>query len=321
MNGMILAAGLGTRMLPVSRICPKPLLPLLGKTLLDIRIESVRNAGAEKIVVNMSHLADRMEAYLSGKDYGVEVVPLRERKILGTAGGIKNAQRWLDRDDFIVMNSDLLFDPEPDFGVMIESHRRNDAVSTLLLKENPDPEKYSSLALMSGKISLFPGATGPNHDPGSKNLMFTGVSILSPEIFKIIPAGRPVDISTEIYAPMVQNNGPIYGVVTNSGWTDLGTLSDYRKAVIEQLNLSTPAPATIWAELQGYCAINPVYIEAGAKVEKEAIIGPNAIIMAGATVGKGARVEESVLLTGSILEEGESCFEEVLCSEDGLRKT
>lgn len=302
MNAMILAAGFGTRLLPHTLRLPKPLFPVLGGTLLEIAIQSVLRARPGKVVVNTHHLPEKIAQYINSRDFGVEIIVTREDQILGTAGGIKNAERWLRGDDFVVINSDIVM--EPPWDGLIATHKNNGAVATLALRANPDPARYGVLKVNGrGEVARFLDARSPAGAEGGEPLMFTGASVMSPAIFDLIPAGRPVDISGEVYKSLVTRGGRLYGVVTDSPWRDVGTTADYHATVMDALrdlresviNAKVPASAII---------TQPVYIEQGAVIGELCHIGPNVAVHAGAVIGKGARISNCVVLPESVVEDG-----------------
>ena len=307
MNAMILAAGFGKRLLPHTLRLPKPLFPVLGGTLLQIAIQSVLRAMPGKVVVNTHHLPGKIEEYINSRDFGVEIIVTREDEILGTAGGIKNAERWLSGDDFIVINSDIIM--EPPWDDLITTHKKNGAVATLALRANPDPARYGVLKVNGGgEVTQFLDVHAPAHTKNGQALMFTGASVMSPAIFDLIPAGRAVDISSEIYKPLVTKGGVLYGVVTDSPWRDVGTTADYHATVMDALremresvvDAKVPASAII---------TSPVYIEQGAMIGERCHLGPNVAVYEGAVIGKGARLTDCVVLPGAMVEEGEHVAE------------
>ena len=307
---MILAAGFGTRLLPYTKKLPKPLFPILDKTLLDIAIETARDAGAKKVVINAHHLASMIEDHVAGRDFGVEVIVIVEQEIMGTAGGIKNAEAHLGNEPFLVMNSDMLF--KPNFEVLVKAHEKTGAISTLVLRNNPKKGNYGVLSLdKTGRVTKFIDAISLDH-ARSEELMFTGVSILSPDIFGKIAEGRPADISTEVYAPMVKESGPLFGVVSKADWVDVGTVADYHKAVMSSIHPLELSPAAAWSDLKGFTAHDPVYIESGVYIGEGAVIGPHVTIHKEAVIGEGARIKESVVLPGSTVAEGEIIEGEVV---------
>jgi NDP-sugar pyrophosphorylase family protein len=303
MNVMILAAGYGTRLLPHTERRPKPLFPILDTTFLDQAIATaVTIASPKRIVVNAYHLSGMIVDHVTSRDYGVEVIVAVEQEILGTAGGIKNAEQWLSDGPFVVMNADMLF--SPDLTEAMERHTQNNALATLLLRTNREPERYSPLMInTTGRVTRFIDACGPDHQPAAE-WMFTGVTLIDPAIFPLIPAGRKVDISTEIYSPLVSQGGAIYGVVTDAPWNDVGTIDDYHAAIMNAITAESVTPAAAWADLKGFTATDPVYLENGVIIEEGARIGPKVAIHAGAIIGANARLSHCVILPGSIVPPG-----------------
>jgi len=302
MNAMILAAGFGTRLLPHTNRLPKPLFPVLGKTLLQTAIETALSFNPGRIVVNTHHLGGLIEDWLSSRDFGVEIILSHEESILGTAGGIKNAQRWLSGGDFAVINSDIIADM--DWAALENFHKDKGAVATLALRPNPDTSKYGPLCVNGGgKVVRYVKTTGPGYKDDLEKYMFTGLSVLSPAIFEKMPAGKVADISSEVYAPMTSKGEGLCGMVTNSRWIDVGTAQDYYSVVMDSLKanggsiIHPPLPDSTKM-------IEPVYVEKGAIIGENCVIGPCASIHAGAVVGDGCAVKNCVVLPGSILEKG-----------------
>ena len=178
---MILAAGYGTRLLPHTKRIPKPLFPVLDKTLLEYAIETALGANPEHIVVNTHHLAEHIAGFLEGRDFGVEIAVSHEPQILGTAGGIKAAERWLRGGHFAVLNSDILIGVEWE---RLESfHLEKGAIATLALKDNPDPSRYGVIGVDGeGRVTRFVDVVNLENSGGARPFMFTGASILSPGI-------------------------------------------------------------------------------------------------------------------------------------------
>lgn len=302
MNAMILSAGFGKRLLPHTLRLPKPLFPVLGETLLGIAIQSVLKAMPGKVVVNSHHISEKIEEYINSRDFGVEIVVTHEAEILGTAGGIKNAERWLRGDDFVVINSDIIM--EPPWDELVSAHKKNGAVATLALRANPDPARYGVLKVNGvGEVTRFLDAHGPAHEKSGQAMMFTGASVISPAIFDLIPAGRAVDISGEVYKPLVTKGGGLYGVVTDSPWRDVGTTADYHATMIDALQ--GMRESVVDAILPSSAIItSPVYIEKGATIGERCHLGPNVAIHDGALIGEGARLTNCVVLPGSVVEGG-----------------
>jgi len=304
---MILAAGLGTRMLPHTRRMPKPIFPLLNKTLLDSALDLVRPLSPQVVVVNAHHLAKMVAGHLEDHDCGMRVEVSIEEKIMGTAGGIKAAQKWLEGDDIAVVNSDVI--TEVDWEGMRAFHTQRGALATLMLRQAPEAASYGALHVDDqGKITKFLDSVGPSHDPTAIPMMFTGVSILSPAMLERIPAGRPVDISTEIYRPMTEKGEALYGFVSTGRWTDAGTTANYHKAVMDELDKTPALTLTGGKDLKYVWIRPPVYIERGAHIRAGCILGPRVAIHSGSTLGACVYMRNCVVLPGRGVRSG-ACLE------------
>lgn len=303
MDVMILAAGLGKRLLPLTKRIPKPLLPVIDKTLLQIAIETACNANPNVIVINACYLSDMIVEYVAAHDFGVEIKVSVETDILGTAGGIKGAEKWLNKDDFGVINSDII--TTVDWSALRKTHNGASALATLMLRDNPDPAIYGPLCLDGqGRVIRFIDTKNDDLCGDEPLLMFTGVSILSPAIFERIPAGRAVEISSEIYSPMVQAGEPLYGQVTQTEWVDAGTMKNYHKAVMERFN-SYPSCVGMKEEKLEYVTIRPpVHIDPGVHIRAGSTIGPNVAIHKGSVIGASVLLKNCVVTPRSNVRSG-----------------
>jgi len=233
MKGFILAAGYGTRLRPETDRVPKPLFPIGTSNMIKNAIGYLHANHIDDIAINMHHLSHLIKKELSwnAKD-SVNLHLIEEEEIRGTAGGIKGAEEFLGDSTFVVMNCDILIDL--DIQQAAELHKSNNALATLVLRDNPTPSQIGTLvADKNGRLVRFLDSTSPSYKveemvPDLK--MFTGVAIYSPEIFKHIPSGRAVDISTEIYPKLMEADAPIFTYNHTGYWADIGTPTSYTEA-------------------------------------------------------------------------------------------
>lgn len=233
MKGMVLAAGLGERLRPLTEKTPKPLLEIGGTTMIRNAIAFLRTHGIRDIAVNIHHLGHLVRRHLeSDIPEDISLHFSEEPVLLGTAGGIKAAEPFLKDSPFVVVNADVLSDF--DLPLALAAHRRHNALATLVLRDNPDPQTIGALEMSADqRLTRFLGSFAPGYRPaadGGGLMMFTGIHVFSPGIFGYIPAGRPVNISTEIY-PLLLESGAALGAVRHGGyWADIGTHETYRNA-------------------------------------------------------------------------------------------
>ncbi len=326
MKAMILAAGKGTRVRPITQTIPKPMIPILQKPVMEFLVELLRQHGFDEIMVNVSHLADVIENYFrDGQKFGVQIAYSFEGRIeegemigeaLGSAGGMKRIQDFSPffDDTFVVLCGDALIDL--DLTAAVKWHREKGAIATIVMKSVPREEVPSYGVVVtdeSGKIKAF--QEKPSVEEALSTDINTGIYIFEPEIFDYIPSGEEYDIGSQLFPALVAAGAPFYGISMDFEWVDIGKVPDYWRAIQSVLlgqvkNVSIPGIEVrpgIYAGLN--VAVNwdkvditgPVYIggmtiiEDGAKIVGPTMIGPNCWLCSGATVENSVIFEYSRL--------------------------
>lgn len=230
MKAMILAAGYGERMRPITDKIPKPLLSVNGKPILDYTLKLLKKNGIHEVVINIHHLPQMIVgAFGDGSSYGIKINYSYEKEVLGTAGGIKAAEIFLKDETFLVINSDIIVNI--DIKKVLEFHRKNSAITTMVLREDKEVERYGAIEIDSdGRVRRFLGRPEYNGSLPLKRLMFTGIHIFEPDIFKEIPPDRYCGITEEIYPELMKRDAPVYGYEFNGYWIDIGTPERYERA-------------------------------------------------------------------------------------------
>ncbi len=299
MKGMILAAGLGTRLRPLSYEIPKPIVPVLGRPLCSYNMEFLIRAGIRSFVMNLhTHpkLIEQRIAGWAGKRVRLDFTV--EPEILGTGGGIRNAREFLAGDTFVVANSDTVARfPMAD---AIAFHRRKRALATLVLF--PDPEKRYTPVWADGEERIT--GFGPESGGGRNAGFYTGFQILEPGILEKIPGGRSSCIVRETFAPLVAAGAPVFAFRSGGAFREFGTPQDYLEGTLSMLSEGVSAGPTLQGD--GFEIVPPAYVAKGAKISPGARIGPGAVIEENAHVGEGASVTRSILWPGASLPAGES---------------
>ncbi len=232
---MILAAGFGTRLFPLTIDRTKPAIPFLGKPLVGYVAEYLANFGLTEFVVNLHHQPDSViEALGDGSAFGVHIDYTREvPKILGTAGGIDHAREFLENGTFLVVNGKIITDI--DIAAAIEAHKKSGAVATMVLKPNTKREKFTMVDTEGGFVTGFGDFARPfsegeirdtEHDIFTP-LMFTGIHIMEPAVFDYIPRGVYSDIVPTFYNPALKKGEKIGAHVTDANWFELSTIPRY----------------------------------------------------------------------------------------------
>jgi NDP-sugar pyrophosphorylase family protein len=301
MRAMILSAGYGTRLWPLTEDRTKPAIPILGKPLVGYVAEYLARYGCDEIVVNLHHRPESVRRALGdGSKFGVKLRYVEEPKILGTSGGIDNARVLLDGETFIVVNGKIITDI--DLNAALETHRRTQALATLVVLPNPSCERFSIVKAKEGMLQGF-GAMPRAADFVGKDppLMFTGLQILEPAIFNYIPRGVFSHSTTDVYPQAVAAGESITVHVAEGSWYELSTIPRYLEISLQLLsqkgaNISTGSNCRILASAEVNEAIlwDNVVVEDGARVRR-AIIADNVRIPAGAVVENAAVVSASLV--------------------------
>jgi NDP-sugar pyrophosphorylase family protein len=225
MKAMILAAGYGERLWPLTADRGKPALPVLGKPLVGYVAEYLSNNGVTEAIVNLHHAPESVrEALGDGGRFGLHLEYVFEPVILGTSGGLDNAREHFEDETFIVVNGKIITDI--DLRAAVETHRERNALATLVLMRNTKRERFSMVETKDGLIARFAGMPAPN-DAGEAPLMFTGIHILEPRIFEYIPRGVFSDSVIGVYPKAMAAGERIAAHVGEGMWYELSTLQRY----------------------------------------------------------------------------------------------
>ncbi|MCG6879538.1 MAG: NDP-sugar synthase [Deltaproteobacteria bacterium] len=287
MKAMILAAGLGTRLLPLTAIRPKPLVPVGNRPIIDGTIHWLKAHGVEGIIVNAHYHLDQMRHHLDqGRPFGLKIHISEEPEILGTGGGVQKTKWFWGSDPFIVVNGDILTDI--DLKAAYRAHLKNGNLVTLVLH---DSAPFNQIKINRRKDILD---IDPVPQPG--RLAFTGIHIINPEVLDNIPADRPSCI-LESYRALIRDGRPIRGyVVSNHYWRDAGTIDSYVEANREALDgaqflVGHNAQVHEDTRLNQWAVLGDnISVERGAEITRS-------IIWENVTIKKGVQIVDSIVAT------------------------
>ena len=275
MKAMILAAGYGERLWPLTADRTKPALPVLGKPLVGYVAEYLAGFGVREVVVNLHHHPDSVRRALGdGSRFGVRLDYVHEPIILGTSGALDNARALLEGDTFIVVNGKLITDI--DLHAALRTHREKNALVTLVLRRNEKFERFSYVDVRDGLVTRFAGM--PAKDSWKSDeapLMFTGIHIVEPRIFEFVPRGVFSDSVIDVYPQAIAKGERIVGHVGEGMWYELSTLQRYLDISLALLRrqgqeVYAGANSTIDDESEVHDSIlwDDVRIEAGARLSR-----------------------------------------------------
>jgi mannose-1-phosphate guanylyltransferase len=308
---MVMAAGLGTRLRPITWEIPKPVVPVANRPIVAHLTKLLADHGVDEVIANLHWFPDVVKSSLGdGSKFGVELSYAYEEELLGTAGGVRNVADFLtggDDDVFVVLAGDALTDI--DLGALIAAHRKNGGVATLAVKQVADVSQYGVIVTGSdGRVEGF--QEKPDPAEALSNLCNCMIYAFSPEVFDYFPDADPVDFANDVFPALLDNDVPFHVHEIETYWNDIGTLPEYINGNLDVLTGAvkidpagelhegeTTLPGGV--EVAGPVLIgDDVEIGEGANLTGPLVIGP------GSRIGAGARVKEAVLLPGAEVADG-----------------
>lgn len=284
---MILAAGLGTRLRPLTFNRPKALMPVGNKPLIDRLIDYLKQHGINEIIVNAHHHQQQILVHIDGgRPFGIPIEVRVEPEILGTGGGVRNTSDFWDDAPFIVINGDILTDIDPAHA--LEVHRKNSSLATLVLH---DCEPFNQIQI-DNHFNIIDIAT----ESHSHRLAFTGIHIIEPELLKHIPAGVKIGIM-DCYRQLIKLGKRIRSHISKGHyWRDIGTLESYVIANEEAL--------------QG----NPFVLGPGCQIHDSATLKDWAIIGENTQLEEAVKIRRSILWENVIVRKGTKVIDSIVTS-------
>jgi NDP-sugar pyrophosphorylase family protein len=289
---MILAAGYGERLWPLTADRGKPALPVLGKPLVGYVAEYLSCNGVTEAVVNLHHAPQSVrEALGDGSRFGLHLEYVFEPVILGTSGALDNARKYFEDETFIVVNGKIITDI--DLRAAIKTHREKDALATLVLMRNTNRERFSVVETKNSLISRFAGM--PSNEQGEAPLMFTGIHILEPRIFEYIPRGVFSDSVVHVYPKAMAAGERVAAHVGAGAWHELSTLQRYLDISLALMQregrdvfVGEESDIEDVGDLHECVLWDKVTVERGARVSR-------------AVIGDGVRLGSDELVQGAVI--------------------
>jgi NDP-sugar pyrophosphorylase family protein len=292
---LVLAAGLGTRLDPITRLLAKPAVPLGDSTLIEHVLSWLGRQSVTDVVINLHHRPDTITGVVGdGRQFGLRVRYSWERTILGSAGGPKRALPLLDADPFLVVNGDTLC--EIDLGSMLDAHTRSGADVTLAVVPNPAPDHYNGIVLdAEDHVCGFKpkgSAAGTWH--------FVGVQVCRPPVFDRLADGAHAETISALYPErMARMPGSVCGFRVSTRFFDVGTPGDYLRAALDIASRDAAhAPAHLPPGVVDSVVFQDARVAADVDLVRTVVVGP-------IDVPAGFRAREAVLVPASVVRPGD----------------
>lgn len=299
LKAMIMAAGVGSRLMPLTSEIPKPLMPVANRPLLENIITLLEKHGFDQLILNLYHHAGLIREHLQSERYqAISMNYSLEEELLGTAGGVKNCEGFLD-ETFVVISGDALTDI--DLSHLLAQHKAKGALATIALKAEEQVEQFGVVQIDDrGRILSF--QEKPRAHEAVSNLANTGIYVFETEIFKYIPKRQFYDFGRELFPFLVKSRAPFYGVPIAGYWCDVGNLATYHQANQDILRNK------VRAEMRGTLS----HSEDGGLVllDDGVLLGPNVRFSGHVVVGRGccleagASINNSVIWDGTVIDKG-----------------
>lgn len=300
---MVLAAGLGTRLRPLTFELPKPMVPMLDRPVLAHIVDLLHRHGIDRIVANLHYFPDTIRGY-----FGDELTYIEEAELLGTAGGVRNAREFFGDSPFLVISGDALTDL--DVPAVVERHRQHGGIATLCVTKVEQTSEYGVVLHDSeGRITGF--QEKPHPDEALSDLANCGIYVFSPEIFDYFPPEAFVDFAHDVFPRLLENDVPFFIHELDGYWNDVGSLDELRNGTFDALSgrlklpslpdagpeavVVDPSSSLDAAELvEGPVWVGRnVTVESGVRLQGPLVLGDNVV------VGEGSAIKRSIVLPGT----------------------
>ena len=291
--GILLVGGFGTRLMPLTKNTPKPMLTVAGLPVTEHQLAMARNAGITTVVLATSYLSELFIPYFGdGSKWGMKLIYAVEKEPLGTGGAIANAARFLDTNEpIVVFNGDVL--SSHNLSEQIRQHQENKADVTLHLTSVDDARAYGCVPTDSdGRVIAF---LEKMENPVT-NTINAGCYIFSPEIVTSIPRETVISVERDVFPQLISNHGRLFGFIDDSYWLDIGTPKALLKGSTDLVKGLADSSALTLADVASHT--NEMLIMSTATVDPTAVIDLGSCIGAGAAVGAGAHISGSIVENG-----------------------
>jgi NDP-sugar pyrophosphorylase family protein len=307
MKAMILAAGFGTRLFPLTIDRTKPAIPFLGKPLVGYVAEYISRFGFNEVIVNLHHQPESViRALGDGSQFGVHIDYTREEpSILGTSGALDRARKHLKNDTFLIINGKIITDI--DISAALETHRNSGALATMVLKPNVKRERFTVVETSDGFVTGFGHFAEPlteeeirdaEHEPLSP-MMFTGIHILDPRVFDYIPRDVYSDIVPTVYLPALRKGEKIAAHIADGEWFELSTIPRYLDISLIMMN-GRSVHAGLNCIVAGSAQIRDSVLWDAVTIGENASIF-RTVVADGVTIGPGEHIENAAIVRAEMV--------------------
>ncbi|MBI3298659.1 MAG: NDP-sugar synthase [Elusimicrobia bacterium] len=312
LKAMVLAAGAGTRLRPLTYETPKPMMPIVNRPVLHHVLDNLSRHGVRDVIMNVHMLPEQVIRYCGdGSRWGLSIRYSHEKKLMGTAGAVKKVEKFLKDGPFLIMSGDGVSDV--DLTALWEFHRQKRSFATMVTKAVEAKFPFGiTLSKPGGRIKGF--LEKPSWADFFSNQVNTGIYLFEPSVFKQIPAGF-YDFGHDVWPKLLKARKALHAWEWKGYWCDVGSLSEYRNAqhacLDGEVKVQIPGRQLrpgVWVEEGARIASTaelkaPCVIGAESLIGPHAVVGPHTVVGAGCRVGAGAALKSCILFDGVVVGE------------------
>src|SRR3989442_368152 len=299
MKAMLLAAGLGTRLRPLTYEVPKPMVPVLGRPVMEHILRLLARHGFDDVIANLHYFPEQIEGRFGDRSqWGVRLRFSQEPELLGTAGGVRNVRDHFGDETFLIISGDALTDI--DLTALWRRHEEAGGIGTLALKRVEDPNQLGVVILAEdGRVQGF--QEKPDPAEALSNLGNCGIYVFEPEIFDFFPDRDFVDWAQDVFPALLAQDVPFYGHEIDDYWNDIGNIKEFRQGNFDALSGEVKVeiesgrlnPDADWVEER------PVYVGEGCEIGSGVRLTGPVVLGDRCRLGDGAAIRDSVLWPGT----------------------
>jgi len=302
-----MAAGAGTRLIPLTAKIPKPMVPVMNTPIIELILKHLQNCGINNVIANTHYCAEAIhEAYGGQNKLGINFNYVYEGALSGTAGGVKKCEYFFDKDEtFIVVSGDAL--TNVNIQSLCEQHKKSGALASIALREVPLEEvSHFGVVVTDKNHRIVEFQEKPPVEKAKSTLVNTGIYIFEKEIFDYIPENAFYDFAKNVFPAIMSDNRIFCGFKIDDYWNDIGTINQYKLSSIELLDhaadIPMPYPQSQIGWISGSCKISE-----SASIENRLVVGENSLIEDGVTlqggniIGNNCIIKSGAKINGSII--------------------
>ena len=313
-KAMIMAAGAGTRLNPLTAKIPKPMVPVANTPIIELILRHLQKSGINDVIANTHYCAESIHKAFGGKNrLGINFQYVHEKALSGTAGGLKVCESFFEPGEtFIAVSGDAL--TNVNIEELYKKHKKSGAIASMALTEVPEEEVDQFGVVVLGENSRIIGfQEKPKREDAKSNLVNTGIYIFETTIFDYIPANTFYDFAKNVFPALMKNDEIMCGFKIDDYWNDIGTISQYKASSLELLN--APAIELPYKEsAQGWLAEssvlgknisveNKILVGEGSVIEDNVIFKGNNIIGNNCIIKTGSEIKDSIIWDNAVIEE------------------